>query len=296
LPASQFASQFASESAGRLDGSRAGPLPSSALRGPRQPTANEPPGELPALRGHVPADRERLLERRGEASRVTNSTRRPPPVGAFGARVALFGGSFDPVHLGHLYAARAAQRAFELDQIVFAPAALPPHKLGRSLAPAADRVRMLELALEREPSWSVWTTELERDGASYTVDTLRCVRDDLALEPDARLHLILGWDNLRGFERWREVREIVALAQPIVVSRGDADEHVLETVRAELGPELGARLERGLVRVPPSPASSTDVRERLSRGEPCRDLVPPTVLEYIRVRGIYAPRDSTRQT
>jgi nicotinate-nucleotide adenylyltransferase len=220
---------------------------------------------------------------------------RPPPVGAFGRRVALYGGSFDPVHVGHLHVALSAQRAFDLDQIVFVPAARPPHKLGHVLAPAADRVRMLELALEREPSWSVWTSELERDGPSYTVDTLRRAPGELGLARDAELHLILGWDNLRGFERWREAREIVELAQPIVVWRGAEDEAALATLRAEFGPDLGARIERGLVRVSPSPASSTAVRERLARGEACADLVPPTVLEYIRLRGIYASRDSTRQ-
>lgn len=219
-----------------------------------------------------------------------STTGRPPPIGAFGRRVALYGGSFDPVHLGHMHVARLAQLHFGLTQVVFVPAAQPPHKLGQALAPAADRVRMLELALEGEPSWSVWTCELERSGPSYTVDTLRSAPQALQLAPGVELHLVVGWDNLRGFERWREVDEVVTLAQPIVVWRGSEDAEALARAQAALGPTLGLRLERGLLRVPPSPVSSTRVRESIARGEAPTDCLPAAVLEYIRARGIYSRR------
>lgn len=223
---------------------------------------------------------------------MTHSSR-PAPIGAFGRRVALYGGSFDPVHLGHAHVARLAAEHFDLDQIVFVPAALPPHKQGWTLAPAADRVAMLDLALASEPRWSVWTCELERSGPSFSIDTVRSAPQALGLRADAELHWVLGWDNLRGFERWRDARELVRLAQPIVVWRGAEDEAALATVRAALGEELGARLERGLVRAPPSPVSSTSVRERIARGEWPRESLAPAVLEYIRARGIYTRPTAT---
>lgn len=219
-----------------------------------------------------------------------SATRRPPPIGGFGPRVALYGGSFDPVHLGHLHVARMAQERFELSQVVFVPAAQPPHKLGQTLAPAADRVRMLELALAVEPSWSVWTCELGRSGPSFTIDTLRSAPTELGLTPGSELFLVVGWDNLRGFERWRAVEEIVQRAQPIVVWRGEEDAAALEVVRLALGPTLGARLERGLLRAPPSPVSSTQVRAAIARGESPSAYLPPAVQEYIRARGIYSGR------
>lgn len=218
-----------------------------------------------------------------------SATSRPPPLGAFGARVGLYGGSFDPVHLGHVHVARQAQARWSLTQVVFVPAAQSPHKLGQCLAPAADRVRMLEIALADEPSWSVWTAELERAGPSYTVDTLRCAREQLRLPQGCELFLLLGSDNLRGLPRWREVERVLELAQPIVVQRDGADADAsLEQLRGELSPASFARLVRGQLRAPVCPAASTQVREQLSRGEAPLGQLPPGVWEYVRASGIYA--------
>jgi nicotinate-nucleotide adenylyltransferase len=149
---------------------------------------------------------------------------------------------------------------------------------------------MLELALAGERAAWISTLEFERRGPSYTYDTLLELPRRVGLASDAELFLVLGWDNLEGFERWHRVRELLALAQPVVVWRAGSDEAVLERLRRELGPALAQRLERGLVRVPPAPESSSDVRARLERGEQPADALPAAVLEYIRARGIYAPR------
>lgn len=202
-------------------------------------------------------------------------------------RLGVYGGSFDPVHVGHLHVARVAQRAFALEHVVFVPAAEPPHKPGRKLASREDRVRMLELALADEPRWSISTLEFERAGPSFTVDTLRALPQRLALAPEAELYLLIGWDNLRGLERWRSVRELLALAQLVVVWRAGADESLLDSLRRELGPELYANIARGLVREPPAPESSTELRATLARGGEPLDALPAGVLEYIRSRGIY---------
>jgi len=204
-------------------------------------------------------------------------------------RLGLFGGSFDPVHSGHLHVARSAQRAFELDHVVFVPAAQPPHKPGRVLASPDDRAHMLSLATAGETSWSVCTLEFERSGPSYTIDTVRELPRRLGLRPDVEIFLVIGWDNLRGLEQWREAQTLLARVQPVVIWRGEGDPGLLDHLRRALGDQLFAKLERGLLRLPPAPQSSTEMRERLARGDDPGDSLPAGVLEYIRARGIYAP-------
>lgn len=212
----------------------------------------------------------------------------PGPDFSAARRLGLFGGSFDPVHSGHLHVARSAQREFRLDRVVFVPAARPPHKPGRKLASQDDRAHMLALAIAPEPSWSMSTLEFERGGPSYTIDTVRELPRRLGLRGDVELFLTIGWDNLHGLEKWREARALLALVQPVVIWRGEGDAGLLEHLRRELGTELFAKLERGLLRLPPAPQSSTEMRERLARGEDPGASLPPGVLEYIRARGIYA--------
>lgn len=206
-------------------------------------------------------------------------------------RVGVYGGSFDPVHNGHLHVVRAARERFALDGVVFVPAARPPHKPGKSLASEADRLAMLELALEGDREAWISTIEFERAGPSYTYDTLRELPARAGLASGCSLHLLIGWDNLRGLERWHRADAVLTLAQPIVVWREGGDEAVLAHLARTLAPELFARIERGLVRVPPAPESSTDVRERLERGKVPVDALSPSVLEYIRSRGIYGLRN-----
>lgn len=197
-------------------------------------------------------------------------------------RLGVLGGSFDPPHLGHLHAARRAREAFALEHVVFVPAARPPHKPGRVLASAEQRLEMLALLLADEPECSVWGVELARRGPSYTVETLRELR--ALVPPPAGLFLILGEDNLPGFARWRAAEEIVALAQPIVVHRGG-----LEAAAGvgELSTIARTRLAIGRLTTPALDASSTAIRTSLSRGGPALELVPPRLLEYIRAHGLY---------
>jgi nicotinate-nucleotide adenylyltransferase len=205
-------------------------------------------------------------------------------------KLGLFGGSFDPVHRGHEHVARAAARAFGLDHVVWMPAARPPHKPERILAEAADRVAMLELALAGEPRWSVSTLELERSGPSFTIDTVHMLPRALGLAPDVEIHLLFGGDNLAGFGGWREAEELLRRAQPVIVVRQGDERSTLERLAAGLAPELAAKLARGLVVAPLVPISSTELRERVSRGEDVGDALAPAVAEYVRSRGIYTPR------
>lgn len=200
------------------------------------------------------------------------------------SRLGVLGGSFDPPHLGHLHAARRARDAFALDHVVFVPAARPPHKPERHLAGEKERLEMLALLLAGEPGVSVWGVELARSGPSYTVDTLRELRE-LVPEP-AALFLILGEDNLEGFPSWRSAEEIVALAQPIVVHRSGVDP-AAELARDEFSPFVRTRLALGRLACPALDVSSTEIRAGLARGADASGRLPPRLLEYIRVRGLY---------
>lgn len=202
----------------------------------------------------------------------------PPPSNE---RLGLYGGSFDPVHLGHLEVARRALEAAHLDRVLFMPAAQPPHKPGRSLAPAADRVAMLELALAREDRMEVSTLELERGGTSYTLDTVHALQ-----RPRRELWLLLGSDNLPGLPGWRGVEELLSLARPLVVARREGDEALLEEACARLSPATSQRLREGWVRIEPHPAASTAVRADLARGQR-PDGLDPAVEEFLRRRGLY---------
>jgi len=209
-------------------------------------------------------------------------------------RVGILGGSFDPVHAGHLHVARAAQRAFALDRVVFVPAARPPHKPGQLLASGLDRTTMLEIALERDPSFLVSTIELERAGPSFTIDTVRALPAELGLPADVELFLLIGGDNLPDLPAWREAGELLRRVQPVVVLRAGDEQEVVERLRATLGEEVAQRLERGLVRAEPVAVSATQLRAALVRGEDPGAALPQGVLEYIRARGIYAARPSGR--
>jgi nicotinate-nucleotide adenylyltransferase len=201
--------------------------------------------------------------------------------------VGLFGGSFDPVHEGHLHAARTARDAFGLERVVFVPAARPPHKPGRALAPAHHRLAMLELALATEASFTVDPLELSRPGPSFTIDTVSEFETRAGGPAAVELFLILGSDNLAGLGSWLAVGELLARVRPVVVGRGADAATLLENLREELGAAAVARLEDGLLDLPPVDAAATDLRERLARGEDPGAPLAPTVLEYARAHDLY---------
>jgi nicotinate-nucleotide adenylyltransferase len=200
-------------------------------------------------------------------------------------RVGLFGGSFDPVHRGHVHAARAARDEFRLDGVVFVPAARPPHKPGRALASGADRMAMLALALDGERGFAASDLELTRAGPSYTFDTV--VEVARRVPAQAALHLVLGADNLSGLSAWYRAEELLARVQPIVVHReGDLDV-LLAELAGKLSARSLARLAAGLVRLPPVSCSSSDVRAALAAGRVPEEDLPRGVGDYIRARGLY---------
>ena len=132
-------------------------------------------------------------------------------------RLGIFGGSFDPVHFGHLLLAECCREERRLDQVWFVPAAVPPHKRPGAVASASQRVEMLRLAIGGHEAFHVSTLEVDRGGVSYTVDTLEAVRHE---QPAAELFFLMGADSLADLPTWREPARICELASPIVVGRG----------------------------------------------------------------------------
>ena len=198
--------------------------------------------------------------------------------------LGLFGGSFNPPHVGHLAAAQACAEGAGLEVVVWMPAATPPHKVGdRSLAPAAARLAMVRAAVAGNDRFRVSDLELRRgaDGRpSFTVDTLRALRagGGGVAPAGAEWALLLGGDSLAGFARWRAPREILALARLVVYRRPGAD----------LGGVPGWVLDRTtLVDGPALDLSSTEVRERLAAGRSARYLVPDAVRAVAAEHGLY---------
>jgi nicotinate-nucleotide adenylyltransferase len=206
-------------------------------------------------------------------------------------RIGLFGGSFDPVHSGHLHAARAALDAFDLDRVVFVPAARAPHKPGLPHTSDEHRLAMLRLAIAAEPRFSVSDLELRRGGTSYTIDTVRALPAELGLAEGDEIFLVLGSDNLRGLSSWRDVRELLELARPIVVQREGDPDRLLDDLRRNLGEAACAKLDAGYLRRPPVPVSSTELREHM-RGSrtPLEHEIPAAVQAYIQRHRLYGAR------
>jgi len=182
-------------------------------------------------------------------------------------RTGLFGGSFDPVHFGHLILARDAMEQLSLDRMVFIPAAISPHKLDDPPAPADARLEMLRESVKGEPGFEVDDCELRREGPSFTVDTVRGYRERF---PDDELFYFIGDDNIAKLHTWREIDTLRRLARFVVMSRegGAVPDEFLRVHR---------RLE----------LSSTEVRNRVARGLSIRYLLPESACDVIYRRGLY---------
>ncbi|SRR5450759_292082 len=196
------------------------------------------------------------------------------------------GGTFDPIHIGHLVTAEEARCQFELDKVIFIPSARPPHKTDSPHSPASDRLRMVELAISRNPFLEVSDMELGREGLSYTVDTLRELHRIHGL--GAELFFITGADAILEILTWKDPAELLAEAKFIAATRPGFP---LETLREAL-PERNSGGEIALesvysMEIPALAISSTDIRARATEGRPFRYLVRDAVWEYIKAKGLY---------
>jgi nicotinate-nucleotide adenylyltransferase len=204
-------------------------------------------------------------------------------------RIGIFGGSFDPVHQGHLIVAECCREQARLDRVIFVPTAIQPFKQSRQPAAGQHRAEMLALAVGGNPAFEISTVELDRGGVSYTVDTLAAVRD---ARPDDDLQLILGPDALASLPDWREPARILDLAGVIAVERDGLDDvssAVQESrLAALLGPERSRRVVADTVRVPALGIRSSEIRALVAAGRSIRYRTPRAVERYIATHGLYS--------
>jgi len=202
-------------------------------------------------------------------------------------RIGVFGGSFDPIHQGHLILAENCREQAKLDQVLFMPCAMSPHKLDGAHGTDRQRLEMLDLAIGGHREFVRADMEIKRGGVSYTVETLRELD---AGHPGNEWFFLMGADSLESFSTWREPNEILKLAKPIVVGRpgSELDLGVLESLSS-------ANYVKSLVELsvesPLIEISSSDIRRRSAANESIRFLVPRSVEKYIETQKMYLPKD-----
>jgi nicotinate-nucleotide adenylyltransferase len=191
-------------------------------------------------------------------------------------KVGIFGGTFDPIHFGHLLLAEQAREAASLHEIWFVPAGEPPHKQGKPVTPAMERKKMVELAIEGHPQFKVNPIELMRSGPSYTVDTIMELKKQ---NPHVEFFLLVGADMVKNLPKWYKIKEIIQNVQVIGLGRPGFDHDAL--------PEY---IEERLMWIPDAVEtniSSSIIRERLMLNRSVRYLVPDSVYKYIKEQGLY---------
>jgi len=201
-------------------------------------------------------------------------------------RLGIYGGTFDPVHYGHLLLAEQCREQCALDEVWFVPAGQPPHKEAMGITRAEARIDMLDFALAGMPEFVVSRMEVEREGPSYTVDTLQALVDE---DDSCELFLLIGADSLSDLSRWREPQRILELATVVAVNRGPFDEQQLRDEVACLGEDAMDRIR--LVEMPGIDISASDIRRRVREGRSVRFLTPRPVAHFIAEQGLY--RDSS---
>jgi nicotinate-nucleotide adenylyltransferase len=219
-------------------------------------------------------------------------------------KIGLFGGTFNPIHFGHLRAALEVQEGLGLDKVFLIPAAVPPHKAQVGVAAAADRLRMATLAVEGAPGLAVSDVETRREGPSYTVDTVRYFRSELPA--GTAIFLVVGWDAFLEIDTWKSFRKLLGLAPVVVISRPDAanrcpepDGKLLQDfMRSRISPDctlsetpvgVSAPGVQGVTLFPVTAldVSSRRIRDLVKAGRSIRFLVPESVRQYIKTKGLY---------
>jgi nicotinate-nucleotide adenylyltransferase len=199
-------------------------------------------------------------------------------------RLGIFGGSFDPVHFGHLLLAECCREQCRLDAVWFLPAAVPPHKQDRELTPAAQRIEMLELAIAGNPAFSVCRYETDRGGVNYTVDTLAHLLEE---DPSRELFFLLGADMLLDLPHWRNAARVCELAVPVAVHRPGSDPIDFECLQGIATTDRLALVRQHQVEMPEIGIRSTELRRRVQTGLTIRYRVPRAVEIYVDTHGLY---------
>lgn len=187
----------------------------------------------------------------------------------------ILGGTFDPIHLGHLVLAEQVKEKLQLERVIFIPCASPPHKTKRKHSPAQNRFQMTKLALDGNPGFTISDMELKRGGISYTIDTLRELKKTY---PNSEMYFLTGSDVLKEIRTWKDLEQIYKLAKMVIAIRpgfDDFDPHDHFAQKSIIVPITGVDV------------SSTQIRERVKKGLSIKYLVPPKVEEYIKNKNLY---------
>lgn len=201
-------------------------------------------------------------------------------------RIGLLGGTFNPIHHGHLIVARSVAERLGLDRLVFIPSALPPHKSGRPIAPAGHRLAMTELAIEGEDDFDVDDLEIRREGPSYTIATVEQYRDRMTDRDE--LFWVIGSDSLPELRLWYRIADLLEMCRFVTAVRPGFEEPDLSTLQ-ELPPGRVKQLRDDFLETPRIDISSTDIRRRVADRRSIRYLVPPAVMNYIEEHQLYRP-------
>ncbi|HEY2802403.1 MAG TPA: nicotinate-nucleotide adenylyltransferase [Actinomycetota bacterium] len=194
-------------------------------------------------------------------------------------RLGVMGGTFDPIHYGHLVTAEEALGQFDLDEVVFVPTGQPWMKTHNHVSPAEDRYLMVVVATASNPRFSVSRIEIDRDGPTYTVDTLRTLKEEHPGDPE--LFFVTGADAMLEIFAWKDAEDVLELAHFIAATRPGYDIASFEQEEATRHPHVN------VMQVPALAISSTDVRRRVKEGRPIRYLLPEGVKSYIEKVGLY---------
>ncbi len=191
--------------------------------------------------------------------------------------ICLFGGTFDPPHIGHLIIAESILSDLDIDKIIFIPSSIPPHKPLHSYSSASSRVEMLQISIKGTPAFQISDIELNRPGASYSVDTIKQIKSQMSLSKE-ELYFVIGGDSLIEFQMWKNPHEILSLAQVIIAPRPSFTKDMVK-------PEFLEQVQ--FLDTPQIDISSSMIRERVREKKSIRYYVIPEVLEYIQEKRLY---------
>ena len=204
----------------------------------------------------------------------------------WGPRIGVLGGTFDPIHIGHLILAEEAWFQLKLDRVYLAPAGDPPHKMGRRMAPVEDRIRMAELATAESDYILVTRVDADRPGPHYTVDMVRLLQAHVG--PDTEIYFLMGMDSLRDLPTWHEAAWLVDHARLVALSRHDVEPD-WDVLEKEL-PDIRQRVI--ILDMPELEIASHVIQHRVHNGQPIRHMVPRAVEAYIQKHGLYRDKEA----
>jgi nicotinate-nucleotide adenylyltransferase len=200
-------------------------------------------------------------------------------------KLGILGGTFDPVHYGHLLLAESCRQQRHLDAVWFMPAAVPPHKRDWEPAPAKDRIEMLKLAIAGNPAFSVCTYETVRGGVNYTADTLTHIHEE---DPSRELFFLMGEDMLLDLPNWKQPERVCQLAIPVVVHRAGMSPLDFNCLTAVTTPRRIEEIRRSQVEMPEIGLSGSEIRRQAAAGESIRYQTPRAVEKYIETHNLYS--------